>query len=398
MDSIQCIADTLAERLHRSVAIDDSEFRLIAHSRHFGDEDPSRIASLIGRSVTPERRKWSADHGTLTSLTPVFTPPFPEPGEKPRLVVPCRSGRELLALIWIIDDGTLVEADVAQAVEAAESVASVLSRQQFAADAERREREQMLLALLADSQAERSEAATELTGVGLFSDAVNSVAFVVDGDDLFSQRDAETGELFRRVERVLSGQRRGALLIGVAEGQLIAVLGFSAPLMADLQQQLALDLHRGLAAASRKTASIVVGVGAPRARLDHAVHSYKEARRAVRLARVNGTATSLWGAASVDSLLAALIAPGTEESAVPASIRDITSSQTEDIIDVVEQFLAFGGNVARTAESMHLHRTTVYYRIARFTESTGFDLSDGDTRLLVHLWLRARRFLGAAPA
>ena len=40
---------------------------------------------------------------------------------------------------------------------------------------------------------------------------------------------------------------------------------------------------------------------------------------------------------------------------------------------------------------LHLHRTTVYYRLKVFEKETGLSLASGRDRLLLHLWLSVRR-------
>ncbi len=50
---LQELVDALAERLKRSVAVDDRAIRLLVASRHFGDEDPVRVQSVLGREVDP---------------------------------------------------------------------------------------------------------------------------------------------------------------------------------------------------------------------------------------------------------------------------------------------------------------------------------------------------------
>jgi Binding-protein-dependent transport system inner membrane component len=50
-DELQGIVDGLAARLGRSVAIDDPSIRLLAASRHFGDEDPVRIRVMLSRQA-----------------------------------------------------------------------------------------------------------------------------------------------------------------------------------------------------------------------------------------------------------------------------------------------------------------------------------------------------------
>ena len=59
------------------------------------------------------------------------------------------------------------------------------------------------------------------------------------------------------------------------------------------------------------------------------------------------------------------------------------------------------GDVSAAAERLHLHRTTLYYRLDRIAELTGVDLRDGRSRtdLQLALWLDAyRRAAPPAPA
>lgn len=48
-NEIQRMADALAEKLQRSVVINDPEIRLICASRHFGDEDEVRVHAVLQR-------------------------------------------------------------------------------------------------------------------------------------------------------------------------------------------------------------------------------------------------------------------------------------------------------------------------------------------------------------
>jgi PucR family transcriptional regulator, proline-responsive transcriptional activator len=57
----------------------------------------------------------------------------------------------------------------------------------------------------------------------------------------------------------------------------------------------------------------------------------------------------------------------------------------------LETYLDLGGDVQRTATRLHLHRTSLYYRLGRVAEVLGADLDDGLTRLNLHLALKSRR-------
>ena len=55
-DTLQRLVDALAARLGRSVTIDDPALRLLAASRHFGDQDAVRVTSLLDREMPGANR------------------------------------------------------------------------------------------------------------------------------------------------------------------------------------------------------------------------------------------------------------------------------------------------------------------------------------------------------
>jgi DNA-binding PucR family transcriptional regulator len=63
-------------------------------------------------------------------------------------------------------------------------------------------------------------------------------------------------------------------------------------------------------------------------------------------------------------------------------------------LEALEGLLEAGGDVAAAAKALHVHRATLYRRLERVEEITGWDLERGDDRLHAHLGLRLLR-LGA---
>jgi DNA-binding PucR family transcriptional regulator len=60
----------------------------------------------------------------------------------------------------------------------------------------------------------------------------------------------------------------------------------------------------------------------------------------------------------------------------------------DDLIHTLDVYLANGGDARRTARELHLHRSTLYYRLDKITEAIGGDLSDGETRFELMLSIR----------
>ena len=62
------------------------------------------------------------------------------------------------------------------------------------------------------------------------------------------------------------------------------------------------------------------------------------------------------------------------------------------LLPTLETYLAHGGRKAETARALHLERQSLYHRLGRIQELLGEDLDDEDTRLGLHLALRALRY------
>lgn len=69
-----------------------------------------------------------------------------------------------------------------------------------------------------------------------------------------------------------------------------------------------------------------------------------------------------------------------------------------ELIETLEGFFAANGNHARAAETLHLHRNTLLYRLSRIKALTGRDLSDPETRLCLQLALKIRHLGQGANA
>lgn len=66
------------------------------------------------------------------------------------------------------------------------------------------------------------------------------------------------------------------------------------------------------------------------------------------------------------------------------------------LVPTTRAFLDTGGNVGKTAERLHVHRGTVYYRLGQIEDITGLQLSDGRHRMLLHLELTVWAIAGRA--
>ena len=65
-----------------------------------------------------------------------------------------------------------------------------------------------------------------------------------------------------------------------------------------------------------------------------------------------------------------------------ASLADYDHRQGAELLKTLETFFTNLGNLARTAEALHVHRNTLLYRLDRIGEISGLDLGDAEDRLV----------------
>jgi purine catabolism regulator len=68
-------------------------------------------------------------------------------------------------------------------------------------------------------------------------------------------------------------------------------------------------------------------------------------------------------------------------------------AERSGLVRTLEVFFENLGNLAQTAESLHVHRNTLLYRLKRVHEITNLDLDDAEERLALWLALKVHRVL-----
>jgi sugar diacid utilization regulator len=75
------------------------------------------------------------------------------------------------------------------------------------------------------------------------------------------------------------------------------------------------------------------------------------------------------------------------------ALLDYDNSKSSELVHTLSEYLDCGGNYDESAATLHIHRSTLRYRLARIGELTGHDLRNVDTRFNLHAATRAWRFL-----
>lgn len=331
-EDMQAAVDELASRLGLSVLVEDRRQRPVWWATR-GPVDGTRLRTILDRRVDPPVARVVKTYDLANAVGPIRVPGLPELDMWARWCMPLRAEDELLGLLWVLDpDDRVSSAELPAIVECAARATDVLARAEVSRRDVVRRRNQLLRVLL---QGPDQAAGTELIRVERL------------------RMDAKV--------QVDAGGRGGWPLIG----------GLRAHIAGD----------RPRAATS--------GAALPLVELAEAVRRAETTLTAVRagaqLDPVSWDALGAWRLivdAPADLTVAQLHPAAETLAALP---RDELLTTARTVLDL--------GDVTAAAERLHVHRTTLYYRLDRIAELTGLDLRSCPRRtdLQLALWLDAYR-------
>ncbi len=156
-------------------------------------------------------------------------------------------------------------------------------------------------------------------------------------------------------------------------------------------------LHRTISEILGRTSS-VIGIGSRCTVPDDFPQSFMEARRAlnIRLCSVNPEGAAAFDELGFYRIIDAAHGDGEVESFVRewlGPLMDYDDRKNSELVMTLSDYLECGGKYEESAAALHIHRSTLRYRLARIAELTGHDLRKVDTRFNLHAATRAWRFL-----
>lgn len=397
MDDLQRVAETLAARLGRAVAIDDPQMHLLAHTAHDEVIDEHRVASVMQLRAPDVVVAHAMAQGIATADGPVRVPGLPDIALLTRVCIPIRCQGLLLGYLWLIDPkDKLTPEQLIAASEAAAAAGQVLFRDRLLGDLrESRERE-LVRDLLADDPAVRTSAAALLVEEELLPDSCCVAALSVRVDDS-DREDVRTAldTVLRRAGRKATPLVGLALSRGGGRGVLL-LAGRRAPTRAQLKT-VADDVHGDLLKTLHLDSGVRVGIGPVVGEATAAVTSARRAREALEVAAVvqGFDQVTSWHDLGVYRLLVQLPLADLPDDAIPEGLRTLIEADAGGtLVETLETWLDEGGDPRATVARLNVHRTSLYYRISRIEEISGLKLSNGSDRLALHLGLKLARLQG----
>jgi sugar diacid utilization regulator len=397
-DGVQRIVDDLAGELNRSVIVDTPAIQVRAVSRHFGDEDGVRIHGILQRQAPDVAIAHILDQGVQDWIHPGVIPAAADLHMKRRLCCPIRWHGELLGFLFIIDaDDTLTEEEQRATELAANMAASVMIRESQENQKERAAAEAVFQQLLStDADETRAVIRTLIAEHRIHDDDIAIVAEIEVTPTSPDHRERAELILRETLETTIRHRPEDALLYrGSASQATLLYIGAAdrvdthAP---ELLHQLTATIERTLGPSAepcRTGTSYAPDLFSIAAAHDRAGTALQATKRVAHIGHL-----AAWEDLGYYAPLMHL-PDDTLRRTIPPAIRTLLDvDPSRDLLRTAEVFLDAAGTSSVAATKLHVHRTTLYYRLNRIQETTGLDLQDGNNRLTLHLGLKAARICG----
>lgn len=397
-DGLQQVVDGLANRLGRSVAVDDTRGRVVTVSRHFGDEDPLRVYAVLQRDSDPRVMAHFRAHGIYDWSAPGRVPADPGLGFKARVCCPARAHGLLFGHLFLIDDG-VEDREVELAAAAADEVGSLMYRRVILHERTLARRDELARDLVADARDVRERARGAVDDELRFAatEPVAAAAIECTGP---AGRTREAGTALRAAVERATRDRVADRSLASVDGHRAFLLLFgdaaSGPTGRDLATGVVTEVGRAV-----DGDRVVAGIGAAHTGADAALRAHADARLAAHAAALLPFLGDVVDSDGLDvyGLLLRLPRSELDESRLPAGLRRLLSQDNGGMLaETLETYLDCCGDATRTAARLRVHRSTLYYRLGRIETFTGAALGDGGTRLSLHLGVKLRRVLDAYRA
>lgn len=378
---IRQLAETLAQLINHSISIEDARFEALVsvniadvdearrYTQQYGRTDP-RLVQALEVEVLPQIRQ---------TLRPVVIPQMPHVGlGMERILAPIVVHGEIYGYVWIIADDRPVSDIDHMAIESAATIAALMMLHQ--------ESIQNVEASLKGNLLTRLIQGKEVNGVDVLND--QALRYDVDLRQAYRVLVVEYHnittkallDLYRRINSVVTTHEYAAI-VGQFAGQVIMLAqeAENIPILVD-------QIHA-------QCNPIRIGISASHQAAGQVSMAHAQCREVLEImSRLNPQAKTV----HFDDLgyLHVLYHAGPQalqNNPYVPGLRELRHEQQADLFHTLEVYLDVGGNGVQTAETLHIHRSTLNYRLQRITEVCRIDLSGPTTRMNLQVALKLMR-------
>ncbi|BBZ42876.1 PucR family transcriptional regulator [Mycobacterium parmense] len=392
------LAQSLADRIHGMVSIENAQSQVLAYSASGDEADELRRLSILGRAGPPEHLEWIGQWGIFDALQSgtgvVRVAERPELGLRPRLAVgihePPAPGSERVrrppvfaGSIWVQQGSQPLADDAEEMLRGAAVLAARVMSRLAARPSTHARRVQQLLGLADSEHPTPADVAAIARELGLAADGVAAlIGWDTEGAENRATRHARLADVmalgasaFSRDAQVATRGTRIYVLL--PQTQIRSVTSWARGTIGAMRAELGVQLRAAIAA----PVAGLAGVADARAEVDRVLDS--AGRHPVSI----GEVTSLAEARTTVLLDEIVTLVGSDERLVDPRVRGLRD-QDPVLGETLRVYLDSFGDIAAAAQALQVHPNTVRYRVRRIEKLLSTSLADPEVRLLFSLGLR----------
>lgn len=285
-------------------------------------------------------------------------------------------------LLTVLEDAPLGEGELPVLLQGSSGLGVLLSLRLLYEEHDRSRARDLLIRATGSDPGERRAAAEALVAERHVGAASQYTAVAIDGDP---RPGRSSGRAALAVQMTLDfvACTSTASVVGTTVDDGTGVLIFPRPVVAERLARILTDPKLG---------GVRAGIGPVVNRLEEVHRSLTLARRALRvtwMAPADHGLVIAWDDAGLDGVLALLPLEQMTVEDLPLSARKLLSAGlSPEILSTLQAYLDCGGDAQRTANTLNVHRSTLYYRLGRVRSALDTDLSDGRLRAELQMGLR----------
>jgi purine catabolism regulator len=377
------LAKTMADLLNHSISIETVDFEALAshnigavdearrYTQQFGRTDP-RLVNALEVQILPQIRR---------TRRHAYVPAMPDVGlQMERILAPVVVQGDIYGYIWVIaDDRPLTDLDYMAIERGATIAALMMVHQEAVLSAEQTVKGNLLARLVQGEMSGRNVLTDQSLRFGVDLRQPYR-AMLVEYPQATSQRILR---LYRDVNNLFTAESKAAL-IGQYAGQIMLL----AQTTEDPDK-----LIEDFRSVTSREGKARIGVSSVHDGARNVRVAYTQCREVLEITRrMHQHGPNVY----FDHLgfLHALYHAGPKalegNPHIPL-LRELVKENQADLFNTLETYLDAGGNGVSTAELLHIHRSTLNYRLERIKDICKVDLSDPSVRMNLQVALKLLR-------
>ena len=386
----QELAEMLADLVGHSISIENERFEAIAN-KNIAEVDSARRYTILHGRTNPlliDALEVEYLPRIRDSLRPVYLPVMPDVGlEMERLLAPIVVHGEIYGYMWIIADVHALSPIDMMAIEVGATVAALLMLYQDSLQTAEASLKGSLIAQLIEGNGNRQ---TVLDDQSLRYGVDLRLPWQMMVLRISNDSPQQVTSLYRNINQILTQSEEQAVAAQFA-GEVVILIEAD-PAVDDLAETLVARLSPTRGPIRLSISMVFQGadsVGAAHQQCNEVLEIAQriKSRKPIQRFADLGYIHTLFhaGRQSLD-----------QNTHVPV-LRKLLEEKQADLFNTLETYLDAGGNSVQTAESLHIHRSTLNYRLARIKEICAVDLSSPGIRVNLQIAIKLMRLFANLP-